>query len=258
MITSHRVGAGTPTRILCKSSRYFVTAWPSPQAPVALMTVITGISRGRSELYSRALACLMKGKPSFSGALAEETRKGRTPRFLEAVVTLCLYLLQHRVSLDYRTLLAYPGVVSGSSVPFSLFTVCFNHVPTLLTHCLQYETWDYFFSLFKNHGTIQVLWCQETKAHCIDPILLFSTGPQPMEWCHSHVGWVFHLFEYHLDKSSQAYPDVCLLSDSRSCHIDNINYHGYRGSRVIGTIDRTREMRQGPQDLSPAQGTTGN
>lgn len=43
--------------------------------------------------------------------------------------------------------------------------------------------------------------------------LLFSVGPQPLEWCHPHPVWVFSLSS--LETSSQTYPEVCFLGDPR-------------------------------------------
>lgn len=44
---------------------------------------------------------------------------------------------------------------------------------------------------------------------------LFSPGPQFMEWCHSHLGWVSPALLPNLDISSQACLDVCSLDDSK-------------------------------------------
>lgn len=59
-------------------------------------------------------------------------------------------------------------------------------------------------------------WC------CVLTLLVIR--PVPWKWYHLHLEWVF-LPQLNPHRNPQTCPKVCLLDDSRSCPLDNINHH---------------------------------
>lgn len=69
--------------------------------------------------------------------------------------------------------------------------------------------------------------------------IIFNPGPQTMGWSCSHSAWV----QLYISRDNIIHtPEVCFHGDSKSCLLDNEDYHQMSGNRYSGHIERVEVL----------------
>lgn len=81
---------------------------------------------------------------------------------------------------------------------------------------------------------------------------LVSSGPQPLEWCHTPLGYIFQSQSPSVELPSQTCAEGCLLGESRSCSVSNVGISigiGHPPDQVLSTEEIHLSQRDKGQEI---------